>query len=125
MKTILLLKLACLACLTLQAADNPTLKLTKTILLPGVKGRFDHFGIDPKGQRLFVAALGNDTLEVVDLAAAKRIRSIPGMSKPTGVLYLPEPNQILVANQRRVGRLKIVKGRRRFNPPPAPKSAQL
>ncbi len=49
-----------LVCLSwvLQAADSPILKLVKTIPLPGVKGRFDHFAIDSKGQRLFVAALG-------------------------------------------------------------------
>ena len=34
----------------------------------GRKCRFDHFAIDAKGQRLFVAALGNNTLEVIDLA---------------------------------------------------------
>ncbi len=80
------------------AAEPATLKLTHTIPLPGVKGRFDHFAIDTKGQRLFVAALGNNTLEIIDLAAGKRLRSLPGMSKPTGVLYLPDANLILVAN---------------------------
>jgi hypothetical protein len=37
------------------AAESAILKLTQTIPLPGVKGRFDHFAIDTKGQRLFVA----------------------------------------------------------------------
>src|SRR5713101_6899723 len=41
----------------------------ETIPLDGVEGRIDHFGLDAKGKRLFVAALGNDTVEVVDLAA--------------------------------------------------------
>ena len=58
----------------------------------------DHLGVDLKGQRLFVAALGNNTLEVIDLAAGGRIQSVTGMSRPTGVLYLPETKQILVAN---------------------------
>ena len=80
------------------AAAPATLQLTQTIPLPGVKGRFDHFAIDGKGRRLFVAALGNNTLEVMDLAAGKRIQSVAGMSKPTGVLYLQESNQVLVAN---------------------------
>jgi DNA-binding beta-propeller fold protein YncE len=80
------------------AAAPPALKLTQTISLPGVQGRFDHFAIDTAGQGLFVAALGNNTVEVIDLAAGKRIRSLAGMSKPTGVLYLPEPNQVIVAN---------------------------
>ena len=86
--------------LTLNAsADEPaTLKLTQTIPLPGVHGRFDHFSVDAKGKRLFVAALGNDTLEVVDVAANKPLHSITGLHKPTGVAFLPEWNRLIVAN---------------------------
>jgi hypothetical protein len=91
------------------AANAPTLKLTQTIPLPGVKGRFDHFAIDTAGKRLFVAALGNNTVEVVDLAAGKRIRSLAGMSKPTGVLFLSKPNQVIVANGDD-GTLRILSG---------------
>ena len=90
--------LFCTVAVGLCAAEPPMLKLTRTILLPGVKGRFDHFAIDVKGQRLFVAALGNNTLEVLDVATGKRIKSITGLHKPTGVLYLAAPNQIAVAN---------------------------
>ena len=75
-----------------------TLKLVQTIPLPGVTGRFDHFAIDAKGHRLFVAALGHNTLEVLDIAAGQRLKSIAGLHKPTGVLYLASPNQIGVAN---------------------------
>src|SRR5215216_890158 len=73
-----------------------TLKPWKTIALPGVKGRFDHFAIDTKGQRLFVAALGNNTLEVLALAEAQHAKSIRALHKPTGVLYLTQHNQIVV-----------------------------
>src|SRR5213594_2878674 len=89
---------ACLMALNIQAADKSSLTLVKTIALPGVKGRFDHFAIDAKGHRLFVAALGNNTLEVVDVDAGKRLKSITGLHKPTGVAYLPEANRIGVAN---------------------------
>jgi DNA-binding beta-propeller fold protein YncE len=108
MKCVTLLFLASLASVAF-AAEPATLKLTQTIPLPGVKGRFDHFAIDVKGRRLFVAALGNNTLEVIDLAAGKRIQSVAGMSKPTGVLYFPESNQIFVANGDN-GTLKILDG---------------
>jgi hypothetical protein len=74
------------------------LKLAQIIPLPGVKGRFDHFSIDAKGKRLFVAALGNNTVEVLDLVGGKRIHSISGMSKPQGVLFLADRNELLVAN---------------------------
>lgn len=66
-------------------AGEPALKLSKTIPLPGIKERFDHFGIDTTGRRLFVAALGNNTLEVVNTAAGKHLKSIAGLRKPTGV----------------------------------------
>jgi len=83
---------------SVDAVQPVTLKLIQTVVLPGVTGRFDHFAIDAKGQRLFVAALGNNTLEVVDIAAGKRLKSIAGLHKPTGVVYLANPNQVGVAN---------------------------
>jgi hypothetical protein len=79
------------------AGDTSALKLSKTIPLPGVTGRFDHFALDIKGNRLFVAALGNNTLEAIDLTAAKRIQSIPGLGKPTGILFLPDLNRLFLA----------------------------
>jgi DNA-binding beta-propeller fold protein YncE len=94
MAILLLCSIALCAC----AQEPATLKLTKTIPLPGVKGRFDHFAIDAMGRRLFLAALGNNTLEIVDLATGKRVQSITGLAKPTGVAYLPASNQIAVAN---------------------------
>jgi len=92
------LTLLCLAAMGVQAQEPTALKLTRTIPLFGVKGRFDHFAIDVKGRRLFVAALGNDTLEAVDVASGKRLHSITGLRKPQGVLYLPESNQLVIAS---------------------------
>ncbi len=80
------------------AAQSAGLKLIQTIPLPGVTGRFDHFALDAKGHRLFVAALGHNTLEVLDIEAGQRLKSIAGLHKPTGVLYLMNANQIAVAN---------------------------
>ena len=97
MKAIVCLWL-CSFALQAEEPATPALTLTKTIPLPGVKGRFDHFAIDPEGHRLFVAALGNDTLEVIDIAAGKHLRSIGGLHKPTGVLFLSVQNRIAVAN---------------------------
>ncbi len=88
------------------AADSAALKLVKTIPLPEVKGRIDHVSIDVGNQRLFVAALGNNTVEVFDLKAGKRLRSITGCNKPQGVLFLPKGNLLCVANGGD-GRLRI------------------
>lgn len=108
MKSVVLFLVVLLA-QALHATEPVTLKLTHTIPLPGVQGRFDHFAIDVEGRRLFVAALGNNTLEVISLAAGKRTQSVTGMSKPTGVLYLAATNRILVANGDD-GTLKILDG---------------
>ena len=42
------------------------IELVATIPLSGVKGRIDHLAADPIGHGLFVAALGNDSVEVID-----------------------------------------------------------
>jgi DNA-binding beta-propeller fold protein YncE len=74
------------------------LRLEKTIELPDVQGRIDHMSVDVKGERLFVSALGNNTLEVVDLKAGKWAKTIGQLKEPQGVLYVPETNRLYVAN---------------------------
>ena len=93
MKTILLL--AAIVCVA-NAADE--LKLKATVPLLGVKGRFDHFAIDTNTHRLFVAALGNNTVEIIDTAGAKRVQTISGQSKPCGIAFVPQTHRIFVAN---------------------------
>jgi len=80
------------------AQTRAPLKLVGNIPMPEVRGRIDHLSVDVKGQRLFVSALGNDTVEVIDLAAGKDIHSITGMQEPQGVFYAPESNRIFIAN---------------------------
>jgi YVTN family beta-propeller protein len=93
----LLLTLLTFAALAVAQSNDP-LRLEKTIPLPDVQGRIDHLSIDVKNQRLFVAALGNNTVEVIDIEQGKRIHSIPGLREPQGVLYLPDVNRLYVAN---------------------------
>ncbi len=76
------------------------LRLEKTIELPDVQGRIDHMSIDVKGERLFVSALGNNTVEVIDVKAGKRVGTIYGLQEPQGVLYVPTANRIYVANDK-------------------------
>ncbi len=68
--------------------------------MPGVHGRMDHLAVDIEGKRLFAAALGDDqnTVEVLDLEAGKRVFSIPGQSKPQGVFYSADFKRLFVAN---------------------------
>src|SRR5207302_5604178 len=70
------------------------------------EGRIDHMAADVPGHRLFVAALGNNTLEVVDLTAGSRIHSIRGLHEPQGIAYLEEGNRLYVANGEN-GKLEI------------------
>jgi DNA-binding beta-propeller fold protein YncE len=80
------------------AATEPAMKQVGTIPLNGVEGRMDHFGADTQRGRLYLAALENNTLEVIDLSAQKRVRSIEGLKNPTGVRVLPESGRIVVAS---------------------------
>src|SRR2546426_1730086 len=81
-----------------EAQDATPLRLVQTFPLPNVEGRIDHMAVDLKGQRLFIAALGNNTVEVLDLHAGKRIRSITGLHEPQGVGFVSEFNKLFVAN---------------------------
>ena len=74
------------------------LVLEAKIPLGQVSGRIDHFGIDAKRQRLFVAELGNNSVGVLDLAAGKVLRRITGLSEPQGVVYVPFTDGIFVAS---------------------------
>lgn len=87
-----------LSCSAASAQSVLPLRLEKTILMPAVHGRIDHMSIDTKNERLFVAALGNNTLEVIDLKAGKLAHSIPGLNEPQGVLYVPALDRLYVAN---------------------------
>jgi DNA-binding beta-propeller fold protein YncE len=80
------------------AQSGAPLKLVQTIPMPGVEGRIDHLSADVKGRRLFVSALGNDTVEVLDLESGKDIHSITGLHEPQGVFYVPESGRIFIAN---------------------------
>jgi DNA-binding beta-propeller fold protein YncE len=92
--------LCCAGIVTVAAQSAAPLKLKQTIPLSGVEGRIDHFAFDPTGQRLFVCALGNNTVEVLDLRKAERIHSITGLGAPQGVAYVPELNRIVIANDK-------------------------
>jgi DNA-binding beta-propeller fold protein YncE len=72
--------------------------LTNSITLPGISGRIDHLAYNSKQQIIYVAALGNNTIEVVDLKSKKLIHSIKGLHEPQGIRYISENNVIFVAN---------------------------
>src|SRR6266567_5739040 len=91
---------SCYTFATVRAQTAAPLKLTQTIALPGVEGRIDHVAFDAAGERLFVCALGNNTVEVIDLRKAERIHSITGLGAPQGIVYIPELDRLFVANEK-------------------------
>jgi hypothetical protein len=89
-------KLLAKCCLVLVAAsaietfaeEIPALRLARTIPLPGVMGRLDHMGVDLEKKRLFVAAVANNTLEVVDLTGGRVLNSLTGFKDTQDALFL-------------------------------------
>jgi DNA-binding beta-propeller fold protein YncE len=80
------------------AQEGQYLSLTGRIDLPNVNGRIDHFSADVKGKRVFMSALGNNTLEVLDVDSNKRLRTIGDLAEPQGAYYDPSTNRLFVAN---------------------------
>ena len=100
----------------LTASDSPAANADKTlapltprsrIVLPGVFGRIDHFGYDPRRGNLFVAALGNDTVEVIN--SLRRIHTIKGLDHPQAAVYVQEFDRLVVSDQ--AGKLRFYDGR--------------
>ena len=83
---------------TMSAALAQSLVLDRTIAMLSVRGRIDHLGVDAEGARLFVAALGSDSLEILDLRVGKRVDRITSLHEPQGVLYLDRSHRVVVAN---------------------------
>ena len=88
------------SCLAVAEAGDAGIQLKQAIPLFGVEGRIDHFDFDAVGERLFLCALGNNTVEVIDLNKGERVHTISGLGAPQGVAFVPELNRLLVANDK-------------------------
>lgn len=95
---LLLLAIGCTNCPDTTRAEKDVLHLEAKIPLPGVHGRIDHLAYDTAGHRVFVAALGNNTVEVVDLVTLLWVHTIKGLHEPQGLLYISGLNRLVVAN---------------------------
>lgn len=80
------------------ATQSAPLVFVNAIELPGVEGRIDHLAVDQQSERLFVAALGNNSVEIADLRTTAHLRSLKGFREPQGILVIPNPSTIVVAN---------------------------
>jgi DNA-binding beta-propeller fold protein YncE len=91
---------AALALLVPGAAAAEPLIADGEIPLENVRGRIDHLAVDLSRQLLLVAELGNDTLDIVDVAKRNRAARITGLAEPQGVGVAPGGNRYVVANAR-------------------------
>lgn len=90
---------AVLLAATMQPGAGPEpLRFVRGIELPAVEGRIDHLTLDSSSQRLFVAALGNNTVEVVDVKNGTHLKSLPGFRDPQGLAGVPDAKAIAIAN---------------------------
>lgn len=70
------------------AQEKPALELVQTIQLPEATGRLDHIGVDLERKRLFVAAVTDNSLEVIDLTSGKPVNRLTGVKGTQDALFL-------------------------------------
>lgn len=78
-------------------SDSGRLHLVQTIALPGVAGRLDHMTADVKHHRLYVAALGNDSVELIDLTKGVLENSSSAIGEPQGIEFLLDTNEVVTS----------------------------
>ena len=79
------------------AIEEP-LTFVRAIDLPRVEGRIDHLAFDPATHKLYVAALGNNSVEVLDVDGSLHLKSLVGFREPQGIAVVPDVKAIAVAN---------------------------
>ena len=79
------------------ARDTPSLRVEARIELPDTRGRIDHLAHDVEGQRLFVAELGNHSVDVVDLEARRVMHRIAPLDEPQGIAWSADTGLLYVA----------------------------
>jgi DNA-binding beta-propeller fold protein YncE len=101
--------IACLvASFALAAAE--TLKPAGRTELPEYSGDFDHFAVDVKGNRLFLAGEDAGTLEVFDLRSGERVKTVKGFGTPHAIHFIPGTNRLIVSDSGD-GMSKIIDGK--------------
>src|SRR6266542_4395896 len=88
----------CNSQVTNNAAEKGKLTLITKIILPNVRGRIDHIAYDSVNHFAFIAALGNNTVEVVNINAKRVVHTLSGLHEPQGIIYIPSQKRLVVAN---------------------------
>lgn len=95
--------LATLAALVLAGCSGPgpaealPLKPVQDLPLPGGATRFDYQSLDPEARRLYIAHMGDGTVESVDLDRPAVAGTAPGTASVHGVIVAPDRHTLLAA----------------------------
>src|SRR5581483_12111357 len=79
------------------AAGPPALTEAQVVPLPGVERRIDHMAIAPVAKWLYVSALGNHSLEMIDVGTGTRAASLPNLDEPQGVAVVASARAVVAA----------------------------
>jgi len=74
------------------------LKREATVVLPHTSGRIDHLALDGARRRLFVAEIGNGSVDVVDLDGSRIVHRISNLAEPQGVAFAATSDKLVVAS---------------------------
>jgi DNA-binding beta-propeller fold protein YncE len=88
--------LSCSAVSIAQEAES--LHLVKTVAVPGVQRKWDHFGVDLPGNRLFVSSEEEPAIEVFELKTGKHLHTLNDYKETHNVLALPELRKLFVVD---------------------------
>jgi YVTN family beta-propeller protein len=81
------------------ASAQPPLTLETTTPLPAIgAGDFDHFDVDLKRNKLFLAGEEFGTIETFDLTTGKHLLTARGVAQPHKLVFIPDLNEIFVAD---------------------------
>jgi len=92
------------------APEAAPLRIVQAIPLPNVVGRIDHFTANQKKKVVIGSALGNNTVEVIDVFAGRVIHTVHGLDEPQGVLYAPNVDKLYAASAGD-GKLRVYDGK--------------
>src|SRR5579872_2493166 len=79
------------------APPPPPLAEVQVVSLPGVERRIDHMAIDPVAKWLYVSALGNHSLEVIDVGRGTRVATLANVEEPQGVAVVSSARAVVAA----------------------------
>ncbi len=97
--------LAALAAFALTACSGPApapgsalpLKQVQDLPLPGGATRLDYQSMDPTARRLYIAHMGDGTVEAVDLDRSAIAGTVPGTASVHGLMVAPDRHTLLAA----------------------------